>query len=289
MNTILKEILNLLPFPIFVKIKSIFKLGYFVNLKNPITFNEKVNHRKFFWNNEKFTLCSDKVLAKEYVASKIGQHHIIKTLFVGDKITKIDVISLLNKHGKIVLKANHNSGQVFVLKDKPSDENLNFIVSSLNSQMAEDYGKRKNEPWYSYIQPKILAEEVLVDECYDDILDFKFHVFSAPNSDEQEIVLQVDFERHKNHTRTIYDENFNVLPFSWAKASVCVDLPKPSNFDEMTNIAKKLGKDFSYVRVDLYNVNGRIFFGEMTFAHGSGFERFSSVFYDTWLGKKWVL
>ncbi|WP_434527756.1 ATP-grasp fold amidoligase family protein [Vibrio sp. K4] len=288
MNIILKKILNSLPFPIFVKVKSIFKLGYLVNIKSPKTFNEKVNSRKYFWAEEAFSLCSDKLLVKDYVASKIGQEYIIKTLFKCEYITKEDIEFLLSEHKQIVLKANHNSGQVFILKDTPSGEKLDFIVSSLNSQMSEDYGKIKHEPWYSNIKPMILAEEVLIDKSYNDILDFKFHVFTDLKTGSQEVVLQVDFDRHNNHTRTIYDENFNILPFSWAKATVRLDLPKPNNFHVMVDIAKKLGKDFSYVRVDLYNVNEEIYFGEMTFAHGSGFERFSPVFYDTWLGKKWV-
>ncbi|MFM5798077.1 ATP-grasp fold amidoligase family protein [Aeromonas caviae] len=289
MREFMKSIINRLPFFIFVKIKSLFKLGYIINLKHPKTFNEKINHRKKNWNDPIYSICSDKLRAKEYVADKVGDRYVLRTLFNSDSIHYDDVTLLIEKYGKVVLKANHNSGQVFIIKEMPTPERIRSIVKSLNSQMSDDYGKVKHEPWYSSIAPRIFAEEVLIDEARNDILDYKFHVFTNKYSSSQDVVLQVDFDRHSNHTRTMYDENFNVLPFSWAKASIYSDLPKPKNFSEMVSVAKALGRDFAYVRVDLYSVNGQIYFGEMTFAHGSGFERFSSVFYDIWMGNKWVM
>ncbi|EGR0171816.1 glycosyltransferase, partial [Vibrio alginolyticus] len=216
---------------------------------------------------------ADKILVKDHVEKLVSSKIVIPTLYTGESISVDLTNDLLKKHKGLVLKANHNSGPVYVIDDKISQNKLASIVEDLNSQLKVDYGATKGETWYSQIEPKILIEERLYDENgANDLKDFKFHVFKQ-NSGEAKVVLHVDFDRNTNHTRSFFDEHLNWLPFSLEKPCIHTDLKKPNNFEEMVVIARKLAEPFSYARVDLYNVSGKIYFGEMTFAHGSGCEK----------------
>ncbi|EPR5033441.1 ATP-grasp fold amidoligase family protein [Vibrio alginolyticus] len=262
--------------------------NYIPKISRPKTYNEKVLHRKKYSNASKFSQYADKILVKDHVEKLVSSKIVIPTLYTGESISVDLTNDLLKKHKGLVLKANHNSGPVYVIDDKISQNKLASIVEDLNSQLKVDYGATKGETWYSQIEPKILIEERLYDENgANDLKDFKFHVFKQ-NSGEAKVVLHVDFDRNTNHTRSFFDEHLNWLPFSLEKPCIHTDLKKPNNFEEMVVIARKLAEPFSYARVDLYNVSGKIYFGEMTFAHGSGCEKFSSIHYDKWLGSLWV-
>lgn len=260
---------------------------YKPDFNNPQTYNEKINYRKNNAKHELFSICSDKIAAKDWVAELIGEKYIIPTYFVGDSIDPQKVKEILAEKGDCLLKANHNSGPVYLLTTESSHSEIELACKDVNQQLAVDFGRQSNEPWYSEVKPRVLVEKRLApEEGESEIRDYKFHVFNQGDG-VFNIVLQVDFDRGTNHNRTFLDENLNWLPFSVKYPTIRTSIEQPKNYYKMVKLAKKLADPFSYVRVDLYNVCGDIYFGEMTYAHGSGGEVFSMKAYDTWMGELW--
>ncbi|ARN56293.1 ATP-grasp fold amidoligase family protein [Sedimentisphaera salicampi] len=262
---------------------------YWPDFKNPKTYNEKINLRKREYKHELFSVCSDKIKAKEYVAEKVGDDVVIENYFVGDSISAEKIKEILNERGDFFLKANHNSGPVQLISSESTDEQIREACKSVNEQLDIDFGKIVNERWYSDITPRILAEKSLEPSNGEtDIKDYKFHCFKQGNGYIR-VVLHVDYDRNFNHNRSFFEgESLDWLPFSLRYPAIYTKLKVPENYQKMLEIAKKLAEPFSYVRVDLYNVNGNIYFGEMTFAHGSGAEEFSAYCYDEWMGNYWT-
>src|SRR5690554_82174 len=187
---------------------------YIPNFKNPKTYNEKINFRKNDPKNPLFSICADKIKAKEYVAEQISPDIIIPNYYVGESITFEQMKAILAEHGDCLLKANHNSGPVHLLTKQSTDAEIKAAVDSTLEQLTDDFGERVNEPWYSDIQRGLLVEKRLDPEPGEsDIRDYKFHVFKQ-NDDTFKIVVSVDFDRSGNHTRSFYNENFEWLPFS---------------------------------------------------------------------------
>ena len=263
------------------------KNKYIPNFKNPKTYNEKINFRKNDPQNPLFIICADKVRVKEYVAEKISPDIIIPNYYIGESITFEQMKSIITKHGDCLLKANHNSGPVHLLTTQSSDEEIKAAVDSTVEQLKVDFGKLQNEPWYSDIKRGILVEKRLELELGEtDVRDYKFHVFKQSDGTFV-VILGVYFNRNTNPTASYFDENLNWLPFHGQFPSVVRKIDKPGNYSKMLHYAKILGENFSYARVDFYNVNGKIYFGEMTFAHSNGSSYFSDYKYDLWMGNLW--
>jgi len=280
---LLRFFVSLLPLKIQIKLRGYYHLGYWLNLSEPKTFNEKIQQRKLLPVNQLFVICSDKKNVRDYVSEKIGQEYLIPLLYAGVSITT----NQLKGFGPgIVAKATHDSGNVHIIKD--ISVNYEEIYQELTSGFQIDYGKKSHELWYSDIVPHIIVEKLLVNKQGGLPEDYKFHVF---NDDGQfKVVLQVDYDRFSDHSRSFYNENLDLLPFSikFQNYQKCLDIEK-STVLKMFELAKLLGSDFNYVRVDLYNVDGVIYFGELTFAHGGGYEKVVPRKYDLILGNYWQL
>ena len=203
----------------------------------------------------------------------------------GETITQAVVDNL---PGKFVIKTNHDSGGVWVVTDK-SQLDFEKVKLEIDERLSKDFGKRLFEPWYSHIERKVVVEAFLDDGKNSVPEDYKFHVFKSKG--QTRLILQINYSRanKKDHNRTFYDEHLNVLPFSWPKPNNFVEVDRVENFDEMKRLAIKLAEDFNYVRVDFYNLNGKIYFGELTFAPTSGYKPFDDVKYDQLLGSYWEL
>ncbi|OEY68112.1 ATP-grasp fold amidoligase family protein [Marinobacter sp. X15-166B] len=260
---------------------------YIPNFENPKTYNEKINYRKRYPLNPLFSRCACKIEAKEYVAELISKDVVIENLFVGMSITPEKLNEIVREHGNCVLKANHNSGRIYMLSDRDELSRFSEVCYEVSKQLQVDFGKLADEAWYSDISPRLLVEKKLTPSDEDGSLrDYKFHVFKQ-NDGSMKVLLHIDFGRGVNHSRSYFDEDLNWLPFAVEFPSLITKIQKPKNYDFMLQIAKKLADPFSYVRVDLYNIDGEIFFGEMTFAPGSGISRFSTYIYDYWMGGLW--
>ncbi|BCE00393.1 ATP-grasp fold amidoligase family protein [Marinicellulosiphila megalodicopiae] len=281
MKYVLKKIVTFLPnkWQIFLNFKM--RVGYFPSLNNPKSFNEKIQHRKLNDNNPLFPICSDKLKVRDYVSEKIGAQYLIPLLFDGNDIS---IEQLKNIEGDYVVKTTHDSGGVFVV-EKSQENDFNQIKKGLDKSLQHDFGKEVSEFWYSKIQPKIIVEKMLKDKEGSVPKDYKFHVFK--NNNQTRIYLQIDYDRFTTHNRSLYDENLNLIPISWHKQNNFIELQKTKNHETMLNLVKQLAVDFNYVRVDLYNVDGQIYFGELTFAAESGFGRFSDKKFDFELGNYW--
>ncbi|MUK46111.1 glycosyltransferase [Aliivibrio fischeri] len=271
---------------VFFIVKFILKNRYLPNLINPISFNEKILYRILNSNNDLYSICSDKIEVKNYLIKNGLKDIIIPNLFISDKVTITDIKSALDKHTEMMLKANHNSGPVFFITKKTSESDLVNAVENVNNQLKVDYGNRYGESWYSNIKPKVFIEKLIKTNDGVELRDYKFHCFKRVDG-SFEIVLHIDFDRTTNHTRTYFDESLNALPISSYAPSVISKIEQPKNYKKMLEIAKRLAAPFDYVRVDLYNVDGDIYFGELTFAQGAGLSRFETKEQDLLLGSKW--
>jgi len=277
----LKALVKMLPVKAQIWINFRIRVGYFPNLGSPKTFNEKIQWRKLNADNPLFVTCSDKLSVRDFVREKVGGKYLIPVLFSGKKIS---VGQLRSLDGDYVVKTTHDSGGVFIVKSG-SDNDFNFIAQGLEKSLLRDFGREVQETWYSKIEPMVLAEKMLQDSLGNSPQDFKFHVFRKGT--ERKIVLQVDYARYQSHSRSFYDEALTLLPYSLKYPNDLREIGEIENYKEMITLVEKLSEDFGYSRVDLYNVDGRIYFGEITFAAESGFGRFSSKQVDNELGEYW--
>lgn len=262
-------------------IKKIFKknLGYDVNFDNePITYNQKIQFRKLFDDNPLYSICADKYRVREYVKEKIGEEYLIPLYLVTDKLTIEQWKKLPNS---FVAKANHNSGPVQIVKDK-SKVDAKKIIKELNNQLKIDYGVLSMEKYYSDIPRKIVVEKYL-EHSNDTIEDFKFHIFNT-----QDIFIEHIYERKNNQIfECFYDKNWNRIDIAIGAKIYNHRAKKPQNYEEMLEIAIKLAEDFEYARIDLYNIEGKIYFGEITFCGDSGFGKFTDEKWDYKFGEFW--
>ena len=237
-------------------------LGYKLNLKSPRTFNEKLNWLKIYNKHPEYSKLVDKKEAKEYVASIVGEKYIIPTLAVYDNVEDIDFESLPKQ---FVLKCTHDSGGVVVCKDKTT-LNKEAAIRKLKKGLRSNFFTITREYPYNNVKPRIIAEQYMEDET-GELRDYKFFCFNG----EPKYMLLVSGRQAGNKRFDYFDLNWNHLPVHDVGCPGAERLPaKPDNFEEMIFIAKKLSKGMTHVRVDLYNINCKIFFGELTFFDGSG-------------------
>ena len=251
-------------------------LGRKLNLDNPITFNEKLQWLKLYNRKPEYTIMVDKVKVKEYVAEKIGDKYIIPTIAVWDSADEIDWDVLPSQ---FVMKCSHDSGGIIICKDK-SKLDKKKAISIMSKGLKRRYFKQNREWPYKDVTPRIIVEAYMVDESGYELKDYKFFCFDGVPR-----LVQIDFDRYTNHKRNVYDTEWNLLDLliKFPKGHERVFV-KPNNYEEMLYISRKLSEGIPHVRVDLYNVNGRIYFGEMTFFHGSGLEEFTPEELDERIG-----
>ena len=265
-------------------LKKAFKcnMGKDLNLENPQTFNEKIQWLKLHDRNPLYTLMVDKYLVKDYVASIIGQEYIIPTLGVWDSPDDIDFDKLPDQ---FVLKCNHNSGTgMCICKDK-SKLDVKKVKSELRKGLAQDYYLHGREWPYKNVPRKIIAEEYMEDEKTGELRDYKFFCF---NGVAKALFIATDRQKEGEETKfDFYDMNFNHLPFINGHPNSTMRIDRPERFDEMRILAEKLSINIPHVRVDFYEVNGKVYFGELTFSHWSGMVPFEPEEWDYTFGS-WI-
>lgn len=235
-----------------------------LNLKNPSTFNEKIQYTKIWQNSPIKTFLTDKVSVRNWVSSKVGENFLIPTLGIWENPNDIDWQKLPSK---FVLKTNHGSGWNYIVKDK-NQVNKEEISSLLTFWLSLNYGfKIGLETQYQKIKPKILAEEFIEPEGNLGLKDFKIHCFNGEPK-----FITIYFVKDSLRVKKIVDLDWKEVPFYITNnpSSYSTQIEKPQNLDQMIYIARKLSEGFPYVRVDLYNENSKILFGEMTFTPNNG-------------------
>lgn len=267
------------PDKLFLQICYKYYLNEDLNLNHPRTFNEKLQWLKLYDRKPEYTKMVDKYGAKEYVANIVGKDYIIPTLAVYNSVEEIDFETLPNQ---FVLKCTHDSGGVVVCKDKSKLDKQNAI-KLLGDGLKKNFYYQNREWPYKNVIPRIIAEQYMVDESGEELKDYKFFCF-----DGEPKIVQVDYDRFDNHKRNLYDLEWNRLPFTlefptdWNH-----EIAKPEALGEMIDVARQLSKGIPHVRVDLYHINGKVYFGELTFYHGSGFEKFTPEEWNYTLGE-WI-
>lgn len=261
---------------LFLQVKGRIKLDYKLNLDNPRSFNEKINWLKLNHKDESLTRLVDKYAVKEYVASIIGVEHVIPTLAVYDKAEDIDFDKLPQQ---FVLKCTHDSGGIVVCKDKNKLDKTK-AVKMLHKALKRNFIALTREYPYKNVTPRIIAEQYMEDE-YGELRDYK--VFC---SDGKPWMMFIASNRQTGLANfDFYDMEFNKLPIVNGHPNAPFQIDKPKSFDKMIELASKLSKGFIHVRVDFYDINGHLYFGELTFFHNSGLESIQPVEWDYKMGE----
>ena len=261
----------------FIKWEYFSGMGKFPNIDNPRTFNEKLQWLKLNDIHPEYSLLVDKYEAKEIVRKRIGDEYIIPTLGVWNSFNEIDFDKLPDK---FVLKTTHDSGGVAVCMDK-SDKTISSARKKINKSLKHNFFYEHREYPYKNIKPRIIAEQYMVDESGTELKDYKFFCFDGKCK-----MLYVATDRGIDDVKfDFFDTDFNHLPFvqghPWANKKII----KPAGFERMIELAETLSKGFLHVRVDLYDINGKIYFGELTFFHFSGNVPFEPEEWDYKIGE----
>ena len=263
------KVTAILPDDIFIKIQYFRFLRKFPDLKNPRTFNEKLQWLKLHDRNPFYTVLVDKYKVREYIAKKIGSQYLIPLLGVWDDPDKIDFDKLPNK---FVLKCNHNSGLgMCICKDKTM-LNINKVKEDLSKGLRQNYYLTGREWPYKNVNPCIIAEKYIENTDLKELVDYKFYCFNGYVDS-----VMVCIGRSTGDPRFyFFDKNWNLKIYNLCGKVAPRDfsLERPANMDKMFGIAEVLSKEIEapFVRVDLYNVDGKIYFGELTFYPDSGFD-----------------
>lgn len=272
------KIFNFVPDKIAVSIKYRNHFLKKLDLKNPVTFNEKLQWLKLYDRRPEYTTMVDKYRAKEYVASVIGQEYIVPTLGVWKSFDEIDFDALPDQ---FVLKCNHGSGDVVICRDK-TELDKERAKKKLMDALGKDYYLVSREWPYKNVDRLILAEQYLEDSVTHDARDYKFFCF-----DGEVKCFKVDFDRFSEHHANWYDSNGSLLPYGEKICPPCPDrqLGIPECLPRMMRMAERLSRGIPFLRVDFYYVNGRIYFGELTFYPASGLLPFTDQQWDITMGQ----
>ncbi len=268
----------------YLKIMFKKKTGKELNLHDPKGFNEKLQWLKLYNRKPEYTIMVDKVLAKEYVSQIIGSEHIIPTLGVWSDADEIDIDNLPQQ---FVLKCNHNSGSgMYICTDK-SKMNIKQIRRSLNKGLKSDSFYASREWPYKNVPRRILAEQYMVDQNSKSLIDYKFYCFNG-NPRFLYIALANYTNGKKNDVLSYINLDWTPAPFFRTDHNPFpYSLNKPDKFDEMITIAAKLSEGIPFVRVDLYYINGQVYFSEYTFSPGGGFNEFKPYEWEREIGS-WI-
>lgn len=279
----LLKLFDFLPDRVMIKLQYRISQNRKLNLKNPKRFTEKLQWYKLYYRDPLMINCSDKYEVRNYVASK-GLEEILVPLYgVYDSANDINFDVLPNK---FVLKTNNGSHTNIICEDK-SKLNYEETKKKLDEWLTTWNGKMGREWAYHGVKPKIICEEFLEKDKNNDLVDYKFFCF-----DGKPFSIYVIVERFiKSGLKLgIFDTEFRKIPYfrkDIAKLNEAIDPPK--NYYDMVKIAEKLSEDFPHVRVDLYNVEGKIYFGELTFYTAGGYQKYDHDEFDYILGEKFTL
>lgn len=256
-------------------------VGEELDFNNLETYTQKIQWLKLYDCNKVKAELSDKYAVREWVKNKIGDEYLIP--LVAGPFYDANDIDFSKLPNKFVIKANHGSSFNMIVRDK-NKLDIKKTKKILNRWLKIRYAFKSGlELHYDLIKPCLIIEKYMENKD-GSLNDYKFLCFSG-----KPYYVWQDFDRFFNHTRNMYDIEWNLQPFTrstynGAYESYNSPVPKPVNYDKMVDIVKELCKDFEYVRVDLYNINGKIYFGEMTFTDGSGFGKMSPDEYNYKLG-----
>lgn len=254
------KLLSFLPDEIFCRLTFLIKHKRLPNLKEPKYFNDKLLYLKLSIRDKKQSELVDKYQVRDFIKETIGEKYLIPLVGVYDKVEDIVIDNLPQK---FVIKMTNGSQNNIICKDI---NKFNWTKSKvkLNEWLKYDYYKRTREWPYKNVRNRIVIEEFLETKD-DNLIDYKFFCFGGEPQ-----FIQLDIDRFKNHKRDFYDMNFEKIEdFNITYENSNNKQEKPQNFERMVSLVKKLAKSWKFVRVDFYNIEGTIYFGEITFYPGN--------------------
>ena len=265
------------PAKMYLSLRYRIIFGRWINWDNPKTFTEKLQWLKLYYYGRKEAVLVDKIKVKEYIKGIIGDEYIIPTIGTWEDANNIQFDSLPCEY---VLKCNHDSGSVhFQKEDAPI--NRAETIKELNKVLKTNYYWTGRETPYRYVKPRVFAEQLIRSDVKGGLRDYKFFCFNGEPK-----VFKIDFNRFNNHKTNYFDIDGNLLPFGEADYPTIPDIniEVPQNLPEMVELARKIAVGLPFARIDLYNTNGKILFGEITLFPTSGFGRFTDDKWDRLLG-----
>lgn len=258
-------------------------MGMELNLINPRTLNEKIQWFKIHERTSLQTICADKLAVRNYIKEKIGEQYLIKLIYQTKDYKEVRPDNFPDQ--PFIIKTNHGAGTNHIVKDK-NKVDWDIIKKDCRYWLKQNYYFTEKEWQYKNIVPEILVEELLIDDNGEVPLDYKLHYFNGKFE-----FLVVDIDRFIDHKRNLYDADWNLLPFTWSihKDGKPVwdngrEIPKPKVLEDLIALGGVLAKPFNYVRIDFYVLKDTIYFGELTFHHGGGFEMIEPVYWDQFYG-----
>lgn len=274
---IYRFVFSLIPDSIWIRVQFRRKVGFWPNLKKPKTFNEKLQWLKLHDRNPLYTKLVDKYEVKKYVAEQIGSEYLIPTLGVWDKFDDIDFDKLPDQ---FVLKCTHDSGGLVIVKDK-SKFDINDAKKKISRCLKMNYYWSMREWPYKNVKPKIIAEKYMEDESGYELKDYKIFCF---NGEPKALFIATDRGIHETKF-DFFDADLNHLPMKQHYPNnPDIKIPDPEGIKKMFELAHVLTKDFKHCRADFYDINGSIYFGELTFSHFSGMQAMEPVEWDAKFG-----
>ena len=269
-----------IPDRIYLRIIYYYKFHKALNLTEPKTYNEKLQWLKLNDKNPLYTKLVDKYAVKKIVAEMIGSKYVIPTIGIWDNVYDINWDSLPNQ---FVLKCTHDSGGIVICKDK-SSLNIQEAYEKLDKSLHFNYYKVSREWPYKKVPRRVLCEPYIEDLSTKELRDYKFFCF---NGVVKAMFIASERQTNKEPFFNFFDINFNELIFTQGHPRKIPAPAKPKRFEEMVEIAEKLSVGMPHVRIDLYEVNGQVLFGEYTFYHHGGFVPFVPSSWDTIFGN-WI-
>lgn len=281
------SISRFIPDKLFLKMWYRARIGRRLNLKEPETFNEKIQWLKLYDHNPIYPILVDKYDVKQYISDTIGKEYVIPTIGVWDRVEDIDFSSLPDQ---FVLKCTHDSGSTIVCKNK-LEFNPDVAKEKLKYKLSKSMFWWGREWAYKEVKPRIICEKYISDSDEpgnhgDELTDYKFMCF---NGKMKCAFTGTNRFKEGGLRVTFFDREWNRMPFIRHYPAADEDIPKPVQYKKMMELAEKLSVGIPFVRVDFYETCGKVFFGELTLYPGCGFEEFSPEEWDYKLGEWLVL
>lgn len=272
-----RKLTRSIPDRIYLQIVYFRHFKKFIDFDNPKTFNEKIQWLKLNYRKEEYTNLVDKYRVKQYITKLIGEEYVIPTLGVWNNADDIDFKSLPEK---FVLKCNNDSGGIVICKNKKDFDEAK--AKSFLKERLKNNGYWYGREWpYKNVKPCIIAEKYMEDSISKDLKDYKFFCFNGSME-----FFDIDIDRFIEHRANYYDRNGNFLPFgkTYCPPDYTKKIEMPKNLDKMIELAETISHNTVLSRIDFYEIDGQVYFGEITFYPGSGFSPFTDEKWDYKLG-----
>jgi hypothetical protein len=273
-----RSLLDLLPAKWHVTLDHLRFHRSFPDLKNPKTLSEKIAWRKLYEHDPRMPALVDKIASKERMAARFGEGTVIPTLATFASEREIDFGTLKYP---CAIKANHGSSMNLFLMVRPADEEK--VREKLGRFLRFKYHAVREEWAYSQVEPRLLVEP-FIDGGDHGLVDYKIHTFHG-----HAYAIEVITDRYTAHYGAMFDRDWTEIPCLFGAVKAPYAIPRPVQLDRMILIAEEIGKDFSYVRVDFYEIEGKAIFGEITFYPGGGLDVVEPREFDAIFGQQWVL